>query len=235
MAGAAALGDGSGRGKHSSIRSHMPDSAFRAAKIHSARVRVLRIALPTLGVLIAIVFAGYSWLMTGSNAPFEAAEVGIVDGKLVMANPNLTGYTKENRAYRITANRAIQDFGNLERIVLEGIQASLPIENGAVAQVVADSGVFDNTVNLLTIDSPVTIVTDDGLTVILGDALIDIAAGTLRTDKQVDIDLARSQISAGSLSVEDNGDVIVFDDKVRMTLVPDDFARKDDAGRTPRD
>lgn len=235
MAGAAALGDGSGRSRHSSIRSHTPDSEFRAARIHSARVRVLRIALPALGILIAIVFAGYSWLMTGSNVPFEAAEVGIVDGKLVMANPNLTGYTKENRAYRITANRAIQDFGNLERIMLEGIQASLPIENGAVARVEADSGVFDNTVNLLTIDSPVTIVTDDGLTVTLGDALIDIAAGTLRTDKQVDIDLARSRISAGSLAVEDNGDVIVFDDKVRMTLVPDDFARKEDAGNNPRD
>lgn len=235
MAGAAALGNGSGPNKHSAIRSHMPDSEFRAARIHSARVRILRIALPGLGVLIALVFAGYSWLMTGSNAPFEAAEVGIVDGKLVMANPNLTGYTKDNRPYRITANRAIQDFGNLERIALEGIKASLPIEDGGVAQVQADSGVFDNAANALTIDSPVTIVTDDGLKVMLGDALIDIAAGSLRTDKQVDIDLARSRISAGSLSVEDNGKILVFDSKVRMTLVPDDFARKGDGGKIPQD
>ncbi len=229
MANAAVLDGGTragGAGRRATGQAHGRDSAFRAARAHSKRVRVLRVLLPVLGALIAVGFAGFSWLMTTSNSPFKASQIGIVDGKLVMANPNLAGFTKDRRAYRISAERAIQNFGDLERIALEGISASLPAEGDAVAQMRAATGVFDSAANTLRIDSPLTIVTDDGMNIRLGNADIDMGSGTLRTDRKVDIDINGSRITSDSLTVEQNGKLLVFDNNVRMTLSPENLKRQ---------
>lgn len=183
-------------------------------------MRLLKRLLPVLAVSITLVFAAWSWLVTPGKVSIDVASSGFVDGKLVMASPKLDGYTKDNLPYSMTASRAIQEPGNMDRFELEDIVASLPLTREQLAEVTARTGFYDNTTRKLNIDSPISIVTSDGLRATLNDAQIDVGAGSLRTAKPVDIRLDGSSISADSMQVTENGKALVFERNVRMTLDP---------------
>ena len=156
--------------------------AFARAQRHSRTVRVLKIALPLLAVIMAAVFVGYSYLMTPASVAVEADGSAISDGKLVMANPKLDGFTKDNRPYSMTAMRAIQDFQNEGIVHLEGISAKLPIDAENWATIDAESGVYDRDKNTLEMNSEVTVTTADGMTAKLKSASLDIGGGGMKTE-----------------------------------------------------
>lgn len=208
---------------HQRRAGHMPQSAFDQARRHSRRVRFLKRLLPVLALCIAAGFAGYSWWITPGKVSIDLAASGIVDGKLVMAAPKLNGFTKDKLPYTMTATRAIQEFGNMDRFELEGITALLPVSEAVKADITAATGVFDNKAQTLDITSPIRIVTNDGMEADLTDARIDIKSGRLETAKPVDIRLENSRIQSNMFVVEDNGKVLVFEDNVRMVLRPDEL------------
>ncbi|TKA98609.1 MAG: LPS export ABC transporter periplasmic protein LptC, partial [Mesorhizobium sp.] len=85
------------------------------------------------------------------------------DGKLVMANPKLNGFTKQNLPYSMTALRAIQDVSKQGIIDLEGIKAKLPIAADNTAAIDATHGTYDRDGNTLSLTSDVTVSTTDGV------------------------------------------------------------------------
>jgi lipopolysaccharide export system protein LptC len=197
------------------------EAAFRRARRHSRRVRFLKFALPLGAVLAAGSFAGYSWLSVPGTLSFSVAESGYTDGKLVMANPKLGGYTKENRPYSMTAKRALQHVDKTGIVELEGIDAKLPVSKDVFAMVGAEHGVYNRDSNTLAISSPLSVKTTDGTVVELKSAYVDIDKGDLKTDDPVDIKMAGAQIMADAMSVLENGKVLVFEKRVRMQLKPD--------------
>ena len=216
-----------------------PQSAFDEARRHSRRVRVLKTALPVLAAAIAVSFIGYSWFITPAKISLDLAASGIVDGKLVMASPKLDGFTKSKLPYTMTASRAIQEFGNMDRFELEDITALLPVSDKVKADIKAATGVFDNKTQKLDITSPIKIVTSDGMNADLTDAKIDIKTGRLETAKPVDIRLENSRIQADSFIAEDQGKVLIFENNVRMVLRPDELKSRqkaqDDAAKAAKD
>ncbi len=218
---------------------HMPQSAFDLARRHSRRVRFLKRVLPVLAIGIAVGFAGYSWWITPGKISVDLAASGIVDGKLVMAAPKLDGFTKDKLPYTMTATRAIQELGNMDRFELEDIIAVLPMSETVKADIKAATGVFDNKAQKLDITSPIRIVTNDGMEADLTDAKIDIKTGRLETGKPVDIRLENSRIQSNTFVVEDNGKVLVFEDNVRMVLRPDELKarqkQRDEAAKATSD
>ena len=201
-------------------RGGTPEAAFLAARRHTRRVRFLKRLLPALAVSITLVFAAWSWFVTPGKVSIDVASSGFVDGKLIMASPKLDGYTRDNLPYSMTASRAIQEPGNMDRFELEDIVASLPLTRDQLADVSARTGFYDNTTRQLNIDSPISIVTSDGLRASLTDAVIDVGTGSLETQEPVDIRLDGSSITADSLQVKENGKALVFERNVRMTLDP---------------
>jgi lipopolysaccharide export system protein LptC len=196
------------------------NDAFAGALRHSRRVRFFKIALPLVAGVIAMGFAGYSWLLSPAGISIDLDATAIRDGKLVMANPRMSGFTKDNLPYALNAARAIQDLSRTGGIALEEIDAKFPIAADKWAQVRADSGVYDDAGNTLAITSPVTFRTSDGLTARLRSAQVDIAAGELKTSDPVRIEQEGAVITADSLDVRDKGKVFVFENRVRMTLDP---------------
>jgi lipopolysaccharide export system protein LptC len=196
------------------------DDAFAGALRHSRRVRFFKIALPLVAGVIALVFAGYSWLLSPAGISIDLDGTAIRDGKLVMANPKMSGFTKDNLPYALNASRAIQDLSRTGGIALEEIDAKFPIAADKWAHVRAASGVYDDSGNTLNITSPVTFQTTDGLTARLRSAQVDIAAGELKTSDPVEIEQEGATITADSLDVRDKGKVFVFENRVRMTLDP---------------
>lgn len=195
--------------------------AFARAEKHSRKVRLLKTALPALAVAMAVAFVAYSYRASIPDQVAVSAEgAAYSDGKLVMANPKLDGFTKENRPYKMTAARAIQDFQNEGIVELEGINATLPVDKDNWASVTAPSGIYDRDKNTLVIDSVMTVTTSDGMVAKFKSAQLDIGKGGMKTDEAVDIQLKGGQITSDSLTILENGKVMIFEDRVRMNIDP---------------
>jgi len=194
--------------------------AFRRARRHSRAVRTLKVILPGLAVLIAVVFAAYSYLLTPGEVSIDILGSSYSNGKLTMANPKLDGFTKENRPYSMRAARAIQDVTNTSVFELNDIQAKLPLSDQNWANVVTAKGIYNKDKNTLDIPTTMTVTTTDGMVAKLNSAFVNIASGDLKTSDPVDITLQGSHITADSMTVGDRGNVLVFDEKVRLTMMP---------------
>ncbi len=211
------------------VRSATPERsevAFKRAQRHSRRVRRMKIWLPALAVMGVAGFFGWSYVSIPDIAGINVGGAAISDGKLVMANPKLDGFTKDNLPYSMTANRAVQEIGNTDITRLEKIAASLPVDPKNTAKIVAESGVYDNGKNRLTIDSAMTVTTTDGMTANLKSAHMDMAAGTMSTSEPVEILMNGSKITALSMNMADNGKVIVFENRVRVDIEPENKGDK---------
>jgi lipopolysaccharide export system protein LptC len=178
------------------------------------------VLLPGLAVLIAVVFTAYSYLLTPGDISIDILGSSYSNGKLTMANPKLDGFTKENRPYSMRAARAIQDVTNTSVFQLDDIQAKLPLSDGNWANVVTAKGIYDKDKNTLNVPTEMTVTTTDGMVAKLNSAFVDIASGDLKTSDPVDITLQGSHITADSMTVGDRGKVLVFDEKVRLTMMP---------------
>ena len=194
--------------------------AFDRAQRHSRRVRILKFAVPLLAVAIAVAFPAYSYLAAPVSISIQADGTAFADGKLVMANPKLNGFTKQKLPYSLTALRAIQDVGKQDIIELEGIHAKLPLTADNVAIVDAKRGIYNRSANTMDMTSDVTVTTTDGVAAIFKSVFLDMGKGTMKTDDPVDVSRGGSRITADSMSVQDNGKVLVFENRVRVNIDP---------------
>jgi lipopolysaccharide export system protein LptC len=208
-------------------------AAFAQAQTHSRRVRVLKFLLPALAVILAVAFVTYSWIVTPANVSIDLGQSAFSDGKLVMANPKLEGFTKNKQRYVMTANRAAQVLQRPNVFELEGIEATLPVSADNWARVSAAAGIYNRVANTINFTSPVTINTDDGMQATLQAAYIDIEKGALLSKKPVDIALNGMRISANWMWVGKNGKVLIFKDRVRMEIDPGRLKDDQDTSGAP--
>jgi lipopolysaccharide export system protein LptC len=197
-----------------------PGSAFQRAERHSRNVRLLKTVLPVLAFAMAASFIAYSYRTSPDAIAVSADGAAYSDGKLVMANPKLDGFTKDNRPYNMTAARAIQDFQNEGIVELEGINAKLPMDEGNWASVTAPGGTYDRDKNTLDINGIMIITTSDGMVAKLKSAYLDIGQGGMKTDEAVDIQLKDAEVTSDSMTVLENGKVMIFENRVRMNIDP---------------
>lgn len=194
--------------------------AFVRAERHSRRVGRLKFWLPTLSALAVAGFVAWSYLSVPGIEGVSVEGAAISDGKLVMSNPKLDGYTKDKLPYSMSALRAVQDPANTALIRLEQIDAKLPMSPTSTAKVVAQSGVYDNDRNTLVIDSRLTVTTTDGMVANLHSARVDMESGLLTSSQPVEIIVDGSRIAAESMKVSENGKVIAFESRVRVDYDP---------------
>lgn len=192
--------------------------AFNRAQRHSRRVRVLKFAVPLLAVAIAVAFPVYSYLKAPLSISVQADGTAFSDGKLVMANPKLNGFTKQKLPYSLTATRATQDVGQQAVIDLEGINAKLPVATDNIVSVDAAHGIYNRDANTMDLTSDVSVTTTDGLVAKFKSIFLDMGKGSMKTDKPVDVSRGGSRITADSMSVEENGKVVVFESRVRVNI-----------------
>jgi lipopolysaccharide export system protein LptC len=194
--------------------------AFGVAQRHSRRVRVLKLAVPLVAAMIAVAFPVYSYLAAPVSIQVQADGSAFANGKLVMANPKLNGFTKQKLPYSMTALRAIQDVSKQGIIDLEGIDAKLPVSADNVAAINASHGIYNRDGNTMSLTSDVTITTTDGLEAKFKSVFLDIGKGTMKTTDPVDVSRGGSRITADSMSIQDNGKIVVFENRVRVNIDP---------------
>lgn len=195
-------------------------AAFDRARRHSRLVGLLKFMLPVAALAMIGGFVGYSWLAAPATATVEVSGGTISDGKLVMAAPKLEGFTKDNLAYSMKAERAVQDAKATGVFQLENIEAKLPVDADTWATVKSRKGIYDRDKNTIKFTTAVEVATNDGMRASFTTAFYDIGRGELKTSDPVDIRLNGTQIAADSMKALDNGKVLIFENRVRMEIEP---------------
>jgi lipopolysaccharide export system protein LptC len=89
------------------------DRVFRAAVRHSRHVRILRVAIPA-GIGLALVGSLAFWVLQKplsilAKLPVQVGSLVVSGSKIMMQQPRVAGFTRDNRRYVMTAQAAGQD------------------------------------------------------------------------------------------------------------------------------
>lgn len=191
--------------------------AFDAARLHSRRVRRLRVAVPLVALLGVAGFVGYAFFnpFAARNIEVSVGNTQITGNRIVMELPHLTGFNKKQQAYNVTAESASQHITAPGLIDLTKLEAVISMEDKSRSTLSALTGKFDSAKEILTLDDDVQVKSSKGYAADLKSAVIDFKAGTVLSDKPVSVALANGTIQGGALSISSGGAIISFTGGVR--------------------
>ena len=205
-------------------------TAYRRALSHSGRVRRLKILLPVLAIVISLSFLAISWIRTMLPENLSIGGAKIEDGRIVMEKPAISGRNDEGISYFMNARRALQAILNPNDIVLEDIEAAVPIRGDLVARVKGKLAKFDRATDKLDMVAPFVVTLSSGVVVNFESAHLDPHLGVLQSDAPVTVKAKDSILVANSLKITDKGRVIAFVGDVRVTVNPATLKSNDNQG-----
>jgi len=192
---------------------------FRKAQRHSAMVRFVKRLLPVLlvGALVAMIavplIAQFGLTLA---LPFEVGAIRMSGTRVTMELPKLSGFTDDNRAYKVNAATASQDLTSPDLLDLTDISAQMELANKGWATVKSAKGTLDTKRQYIVLTDGVDLATNAGYAGHLKDAQVDAKGGTLVTDKPVVLTYRDGKLVADRMTVTDRGNHALFEGHVQL-------------------
>jgi lipopolysaccharide export system protein LptC len=210
-----------------------PEARFAAADRHSKLVRVLRKAVPAaiaVSMLLIVGVSVFNPFRMLSKLPFDIGNVVVSGTKITMQSPHMAGFTPDRRPYEVTARTAAQDVTNPNFIELETLKAKVEMEDKSVVLMDARRGYFKNREQVLDLHEDV-ILKSTSYVARLSEATVDMAKGTVVSDKPVNVQMADGTLDAQRLEITGRGELMIFYGGVTMHLRPVDQSAQPAAKR----
>ena len=196
--------------------------AFRAARRHSRAVRILRVALP-----LAVVFAFavitlttyFNPLRSLTGVPANVGEMVVHGSKITMEQPKLSGFTRDSRAYNLTADSAAQDLTKPDIMELNNIRAQVEMKDKSDMHMSALQGTYNSKSEMLQLNNDIRLSSSSGYTGRLSEATVDIKKGDVLSEHPVRLNMLQGTLDANRMEITESGDLISFDRGVTMTLM----------------
>jgi lipopolysaccharide export system protein LptC len=201
--------------------------AFRAARRHSRLVRIMRIAIPlllVLGITGISLITYFNPLRMLAKLPIDIGQLVVSGTKITMEKPHLSGFTRDERAYELTADSAKQDLTKPDLIELRNIHAKVQMQDKSTLEISAANGVYDSKAEILNLDQSITLSSTTGYRSQLSEATIDIHKGNVVSQQPVAVQMLQGTLNAKRLEIVDSGGLVRFDGGVDMTLMLSDAA-----------
>src|SRR5262250_3102963 len=201
------------------------DRAFRAAVRHSKHVRILRLAVPVTAVAVFLSGVAFTVLMKPlralSGLPVDVGSLVVSGTKIKMNQPRLAGITRDNRHYDMVAQAAAQDVTKPDMLELHGIRATMEMRDKVTFETTAKGGLYNTKTEQLTLNQNIVVTSSSGYQAFLNEAVVDVRASKIVSEKPVEVKTATWAISANRMEVSEAGDLVRFDRGVFVTLVLD--------------
>ena len=197
------------------------ERAFRAARRHSRIVRILRVALPAtvaLALAFVIVAAYFNPLRVLTKLPIDIGNLVVSGTKITMEQPRLSGFTRDGRAYEVTATAAAQDVTKPDIVELHDIHAKVQMQDKGSIQVSAATGIYDTKGETLKLAQDIVLTSSAGYECRLSEALVDTRAGNVLSEHPVAVKMLQGTLNANRLEVVNSGDLVRFGGGVDMVL-----------------
>jgi len=217
------------------VEKHMPNvditversRAFTQAKRHGVLVRVLKFALPLLGVLIVVVAAlssKFSLLIGDGKVSVDSVKISTEN--LTMVNPQLDGFTDEGGKYSVTAAEAIQEVGNQEEIKLNEIKAHLTQASKEWAEITAPSGLFHVKREVLDLSGDINVTSSNGMKAFLTEANIFVKTHRIISLKPVRVEMLNGNVRSDRMTIQSQAKTVLFEGRVRVKILMREEGKK---------
>ena len=196
---------------------------------HTRLVRILKTALPLVAIaLLSTVFLVQENENNEGGLVFSSADLATLGDGLAINNPRIEGTTRDGNAYLITAEKAVPDQSQAERIEMSAFSAITRYSSGLSVEVHSPRAVAVLPSQNFSMLDHVSFRTSDGYTGNAGSADVDVKSGTLVASGGVSVDGPTGRIEADRLSVQsrfdENGDatdnpILKFEGGVALRFV----------------
>lgn len=210
-----------------------PEGVFAAARRHSRFVRLLRILLPAtvcLSLLAAVLVTYLNPLRVLARLPINIDNLVVSGTTVKMEQPRLAGFTRDARAYELTADSAAQDMTRPELIELRNIRAKVEMQDKSTMEINAATGLYDAKAETLKLDRDILLNSSTGYQGRLSEALVDIRKGNVVSERPVEVRLLQGTLNANQLDIADSGEIIRFHGGVVMDMMLAQPEPQQDAG-----
>jgi lipopolysaccharide export system protein LptC len=206
------------RGWTASRRSDV-DKAVRSARRHSRIVRIVRVGLPIAVVVAvgALVFVTY-FKPVLDTIPKVSGKLAVQGSKITMELPRIAGFTRDSRAYELTAETAIQDITVPDMIELANLRAKMELQDKDVVQVTAKGGTYNTKGDKIILRDQVIVTSAQGYTARMREAAVDMKKGNVVSEQPVEVTLPNGVLTANRMEIKDSGEVLFFDRGVVLTM-----------------
>jgi lipopolysaccharide export system protein LptC len=209
------------------------ERAFHAARRHSRLVRILRIAVPAsvaVGVIIIALITYFNPLRMLARLPINIDNLVVSGTKVTMEQPRLSGFTRDARAYELTADTAAQDMTKPDIVELRNIRAKVEMQDKSTMEMTALTGVYDAKGETLKLNRNILLNSSTGYQGRMSEATVDIRKGNVVSERPVEIKLLQGTLNANRLEIVDSGDVVRFHGGVVMDLTLNEVAAQPKSG-----
>ena len=200
--------------------------AFRAARRHSRVVRVLRVAFRRGGAGLHRIFliTYFNPLRMLAKLPVDAGNLVVSGTKITMEKPHLSGFTRDARAYELSADAAKQDLTKPDMIELRNLHAKVQMQDKGTMEVSAAPASMTAKARRSSSTRISCSTRPTGYRGRLSEAPIDIRKGNVVSDHPVEVEMLEGTLDANRLEIVDSGDLVRFYGGVNMTLMLGDAA-----------
>ena len=213
------------------------ERAFRAARRHSRQVRVLRVAVPVLvlAAALAVFLATYfNPLRMLAKLPINVGDLVVSGTKITMEAPHVSGFTRDSRAYELSADNAAQDLTKPDIVDLHNLRAKVQMKDDSIVNLTAVQGIYNSKGEILKLDRDIEITSSAGYAGHLSEAVVDIRKGHVISDKPVKVKLLQGKLDANGLEIVDSGEVVRFTNGVNMIVHLNQSNKPAAAGAAPQ-
>jgi lipopolysaccharide export system protein LptC len=168
-----------------------------------------------------------------SRLPISVGGVVVSGTKIKMENPKLSGFTRDQRRYDVTAGYAAQDVTRPGVVELQDINALLEMQDKSNMRLMAQSGLFDTKKERLTLERNIVITSSGGYEGLLDEAVIDTKNGNVVSEKPVQLNMRNGTVKGNRFELTNSGDVIRFENGVVVNLKLDGADNRPAAAATP--
>jgi lipopolysaccharide export system protein LptC len=190
-----------------------------AADRHSRRVRILKIVLPSLGVVALLSVAVLGWAKMHFASGVDVKNVLFSKDGLTMVEPRLSGRA-QGRTYDVSAARASQSVADPKVVRMEVVDGHVELDDGTSVKIVAAKGVYDGNRETLRLEDGITISDSKGWRAEGPSADVDLLGGRVAARAGVAISGPGATLAADALDLTDNGHRALFTGNVRVTIRP---------------
>jgi len=197
------------------------ERAFRAARRHSRLVRVLRVAVPAVvlfGAVAVVLMTYLNPLRMFTKLPIDIGNLVVSGTKITMEQPKLAGFTRDARAYELTADAAAQDVTKPDIIELKRIRAKVQMQDKSTVTMTAVSGIYNSKADTVKLDQDIVLTSTAGYQGKLSEATVDVRKGDVVSRHPVVLNMLQGTLKAKGLEIVNNGDLVRFTDGVDMVL-----------------
>lgn len=179
---------------------------LEAARKHSERVRLFRLALLGVAGLIVI---GLIWQFATQQSSFIVDDNP--DESVKMINPRYSGRTKDGLPYKLTSAAAVRLTQNAEEVALESpVLTFMRTLDAAPSTVTALTGRYNDMTQILDLETNVDLKTDDGYNCLTTEAKIFAGDKKIEGDAPINCSGNFGRVSGQSYEILDDYKEFVF-------------------------